>query len=48
MKSIEGVILEATMQELYTKFWQEEWDNVMSFKDFVKSCKEQGVIITDE
>ena len=48
MKSDEGKILEATTAELYKIYMHEEYFTLMSFCNFVESCKRQGATIVDE
>lgn len=48
MKSEDGKILEATTAELYKIYMHEEYFKLMSFCNFVESCKAQGAIIIDE
>ena len=48
MKSDEGKILEATTEELYKIYMHEEYFKLMSFCNFVESCKAQGATILDE
>ena len=48
MKSDDGKILEATTSELYKMYINEEYFKLMSFCNFVESCKEQGAVIIDD
>ena len=48
MKSDDGKILEATTEELYKIYMHEEYFKLMSFCNFVESCKSQGAIVVDD
>ena len=45
MKSIDGVILEATLAELANKFWDEEYFKIMTWETFLDNVKRQGATI---
>jgi hypothetical protein len=47
MKTEDGVILEATIKELKNLYMRDEYDKIMSWKDFINTLKNQGTIILD-
>lgn len=48
MKIENGKIIEATRRELYNRWLTEEWDEIMTFPDFLLSMERIGVTITEE
>lgn len=40
-----GQILEASELELYKKFWEEEYDKILSFPQFLKNLQQGGTRI---
>ena len=48
MKTEDGVILEATIKELKNLYMRDEYDKIMSWKDFINTLKNQGTIILDK
>ena len=47
MKTDEGMILEATIDELRELWWKDEYFKEMSFSTFIKKCREQGTKIIE-
>ena len=47
MKIEDGKIIEATRDELYHRWLVEEWDEIMTFPDFLLSMARIGVKITE-
>ena len=48
MKIENGKIIEATRRELYNRWLTDEWDEIMTFPDFLLSMERVGVTITEE
>lgn len=48
MKSIDGVIIEASIKELKKIYWNEEYYTLMSWNAFLESVRNQGAIITED
>ena len=44
----DGRIAEATEDELFALYLAREWDEVVSFPDFLRACREKGIVIVDE
>jgi len=40
-----GQILEASESELYKKFWEEEYNKILSFPQFLKNLQQSGTRI---
>ena len=48
MKIVDGKIAEATRDEMFDYFLTRDWDTVMSFAEFLRSCEENGTKILDK
>jgi hypothetical protein len=48
MKIENGKIIEAARSELYSRWLEEEWDEILTFPDFLLSMARLGVRITEE
>ena len=40
-------IVEATESELFSVYLEREYDEIMSFPDYVLACKRNGTVVTD-
>ena len=48
MKVINGKIAEATEDEMFDYYLTRNWDDVMSFREWMRRCEEQGTTVTDK
>lgn len=48
MKTENGKIIEATRKELYNIWLTEEWDEIMTFPDFLLTMERVGVKVTED
>jgi hypothetical protein len=47
MKVINGRIVQITVGELYKIYIEREWDNLLSFPDFVGVLEQNGTEVTE-
>lgn len=48
MRIIDGIIAEATEAEMFDYYLTRDWDTVMSFREWLRRCEEQGTKVTDK
>lgn len=48
MKVIDGIIAEATEEEMFVYYLTREWDTVMPFREWLRRCEEHGTKVTDK
>lgn len=48
MKIVNGIIAEATRDEMYDCYLKMEWYTVMPFQEWLRRCEENGTKVTDE
>lgn len=48
MKIENGKIIEATKRELYNHYLDEDWDEIVTFPDFLLTMERLGVKIVEE
>ncbi len=45
MKVVDGIIVEATEDEMFDYYLTRDWDTVMPFAEFLHRCEENGTEI---
>lgn len=48
MKVVNGIISEATEDEMFDYYLTRDWDTVMPFREWLRRCEEQGTKVTDK
>lgn len=48
MTVVDGRIAEATEDEMFDYYLTRDWDTVMSFREWLRKCEEQGTKVTDK
>ena len=48
MKVVDGKIVEATRAEMFDYYITRDFDDVMSFSEFLRRCEENGTKVTDK
>ena len=48
MTVVDGKIAEATEDEMFDYYLTRDWDTVMSFREWLWKCEEQGTKVTDK
>ena len=48
MTVVDGIIVEAPEAEMFDYYLTRDWDTVMSFREWLQKCEEQGTKVTDK